>query len=82
MYSNHKRAKRLFFDVIPKTTDEYFSYLKKYDEQSEEQKIDNPVWHLHKGNPKKNELPVTYTLLLNLASVCHANDSKTIWGYV
>jgi lysyl-tRNA synthetase class 1 len=82
MYSNPKRAKRLFFDVIPKTTDEYFSYLKKYDEQSVEQKIDNPVWHLHKGNPKKNELPVTYTLLLNLASVCHANDSETIWGYV
>src|SRR6056300_658938 len=82
MYQNPKRAKRLFFDVIPKTTDEYFSYLKKYDEQSVEQKIDNPVWHLHKGNPKKNELPVTYTLLLNLASVCHANESETIWGYV
>jgi len=82
MYSNPKRAKRLFFDVIPKATDEYFSYLKKYNDQTQEQKIDNPVWHLHRGNPKKNDLPVTYTLLLNLASVCHANDPEIIWGYV
>ena len=67
---------------MPDVLEFNFSYLKKYDEQSVEQKIDNPVWHLHKGNPKKNELPVTYTLLLNLASVCHANDSETIWGYV
>ena len=82
MYSNPKRAKRLFFDVIPKTTDEYSTYLKKYQEQELEQRIDNPVWHLHNGCPPQNDLPVTYTLLLNLASVCHANDPEIIWGYV
>ena len=75
MFTNPKRAKRLFFDVIPKTTDEYFSHLKKYNEQTDDEKINNPVWHIHKGSPKINELPVTYTLLLNLASVCHANDT-------
>ena len=82
MFTNPKRAKRLFFDVIPKTTDEYFSHLKKYNEQTDDEKINNPVWHIHKGLPKINELPVTYTLLLNLASVCHANDTDTVWGYV
>jgi lysyl-tRNA synthetase class 1 len=82
MYTNPKRAKRLFFDVIPKTTDEYFSHLKKYTEQDIPQKIDNPVWHLHRGLPKPNELPVTYTLLLNLVSVCYASDSDIVWEYV
>ena len=80
MFTNPKRAKRLFFDVIPKTTDEYFSHLKKYNEQTDAEKINNPVWHIHKGLPKISDLPVTYTLLLNLASVCHANDSDTVWG--
>ena len=82
MFTNPKRAKRLYFDVIPKTTDEYFSHLKKYDEQTLEQKIDNPVWHLHQGNPINNNIPVSYTLLLNLASVCYANDIDIVWGYV
>ena len=82
MYTNPKRAKRLFFDVIPKTTDEYFSHLKKYSEQDTRGKIDNPVWHLHKGSPKSNNLPVTYTLLLNLVSVCYASDPDIVWGYV
>ena len=82
MYTNPKRAKKLFFDVIPKTTDEYFSHLKKYNKQTDDEKINNPVWHLHRGSPTINDLPVTYTLLLNLASVCHANDTDTVWGYV
>ena len=29
MYTNPKRAKKLYFDIIPKTTDEYFYHLKK-----------------------------------------------------
>ena len=50
--------------------------------QDVHEKIDNPVWHLHKGLPKPNALPVTYTLLLNLVSVCYASDPEIVWGYV
>ena len=82
MFNNPKRAKKLYFDIIPKTTDEYFSHLKKFYEQTIDQYIENPVWHLHQGNPPKIEFPVTYTLLLNLASVCHAEDNDIIWGYI
>ena len=56
--------------------------MKKYSEQDTPGKIDNPVWHLHKGSPKSNDLPVTYTLLLNLVSVCYASDPDIVWGYV
>ena len=82
MYTNPKRAKKLYFDIIPKTTDEYFSHSKKYEEQTAEEKIENPVWHLHNGQPSNVNFPVTYTLLLNLASVCHAEDIDVVWGYV
>ena len=80
MYTNPKRAKRL--DIIPKTTDEYFSHLKKFNEQEIDKKIDNPIWHLHRGQAPHLDFPLTFTLLLNLASVCHAEDIDIIWGYI
>ena len=82
MYTNPKRAKRLHFDIIPKTTDEYFSHLKKFNEQEIDKKIDNPIWHLHRGQAPHLDFPLTFTLLLNLASVCHAEDIDIIWGYI
>ena len=82
MYMNPKRAKKLYFDIIPKTTDEYFSHLKKYHEQDIEHQIENPVWFLHQSLPPKIDFPLTFTLLLNLASVCHAEDTNIVWSYI
>ena len=33
MFQKPKSAKKLFFDVIPKSVDDYFSHLKKYHQQ-------------------------------------------------
>lgn len=83
MYNQPKRAKRLFFDVVPKMVDDYFSHLSSYGNSDDEAaKIDNPVWHIHKGNPPTAEMPVGFGLLLNLASVCQAENSQVIWGYL
>ncbi|HZV20013.1 MAG TPA: lysine--tRNA ligase, partial [Hyphomicrobiales bacterium] len=49
MYQKPKTAKRLFFDVIPKAVDEYFGYLEAYQKETEEQRLNNPVWHIHGG---------------------------------
>ena len=82
MYQNPRKAKRLYFDVIPKAVDEYLSFLGKFHEQTEEEQLKNPVWHIHNGNPPKPESPLTFALLLNLASVCHAEDSAILWGFI
>ncbi len=82
MYSNPKRAKKLFFDVIPKSIDEYFSHLKNYNFQEETKKMDNPCWHIHNGKPFYKVFPVSFNLLLNLASVCHAKNEKILWEYI
>ena len=82
MYSNPKRAKRLFFDVIPKSIDEYFSHLKNYYSQEEIKKMDNPCWHIHNGKPLREVFPVSFNLLLNLASVCHAKNESILWEYI
>ncbi len=51
MYQAPRKAKRLHFDVIPRTVDDYFGLLDRYPEQSAEQRYHNPVWHIHGGQP-------------------------------
>jgi len=82
MYNQPKRAKRLFFDVVPKMVDEYFTHLEKYAVAEEKAKIENPVWHIHSGNPPSEVVPVSFSLLLNLAGVCQASSPDVIWGYL
>ena len=68
MYQAPRKAKRLHFDVIPRTVDDYFGLLDRYPEQSAEQRYHNPVWHIHGGNPPPGGLPISFAMLLNLAS--------------
>ena len=68
MYTQPRRAKRLFFDVIPKTVDEYFTYLGKIAECDDASLLENPAWHIHKGTPMAINC-VSFNLLLNLAGV-------------
>ena len=82
MYSQPKRAKRLHFDVIPKTVDEYYQHLGKLPSQDDAEQLENPLWHIHSGLPNQAGLPVSFTLLLNLAAVCHAEDPQIVWAYV
>ena len=82
MFQSPRKAKRLFFDVIPKHVDDYLAHLAKYETQEPLQQLDNPVWHIHQGNPPKAESGLSFSILLNLASVCNAEDPSTLWGFV
>lgn len=83
MYQNPRKAKRLYFDVIPKAVDEYLSHLEKFAEQNDEERFKNPVWHIHGGKiPNDLTVPISFSLLLNLASACHAEDSSILWGFI
>ena len=82
MFQSPKKAKRLFFDVIPKTVDEYESFRTRYGEQTAEQRINNPLWHMHDGALPQDEVPVSYTMLLNLASVVNAEEPSVLWGFI
>ncbi len=82
MYQKPKTAKRLFFDVIPKAVDEYLDFLGKFPGEDDKVKLDNPVWHIHGGRPPADSIPLTFGILLNLASVCHAETPDVVWSYV
>ena len=82
MYQKPKSAKRLYFDVIPRAVDEYLQLLAAYPAQDEKQKLDNPVWHIHAGEPPRAELPISYGLLLNLVAASNAEDKSVLWGFI
>ena len=82
MFQKPKAAKRLYFDVIPRTVDEYLQFLAAYPAQEAKAKIDNPVWHVHGGNPPEAELPITFALLLNLVAASNAHDKDVLWGFI
>jgi lysyl-tRNA synthetase class 1 len=82
MFQNPRKAKRLHFDVIPRAIDEYGDFLGKYPEQPVEQQLGNPVHHIHEGAPPAADLPISFSLLLNLASVAATDDPAKLWAYV
>ena len=82
MFQKPRAAKRLYFDVIPKAVDEYFSFLDAYLRQADDQRLGNPVWHIHSGNPPTIDMPIAFTILLNLASASNAHDKGVLWGFI
>ncbi len=82
MYQKPKTAKRLYFDVIPRQVDEYFQHLAAYGGQDAEKRLQNPVWHIHFGNPPVVDMPLTFTMLLNLVSASNAHDKSILWGFI
>ena len=82
MFQRPRSAKKLYFDVIPRAVDEYMQFIASYPGQPSKQRLDNPVWHIHSGNPPRPELPITFGLLLNLVSVSHAENKDVLWGFL
>ncbi len=86
MYQSPKSAKRLYFDVIPKATDEYLQQLdaliRKRAEGDNAAQLDNPAWHVHRGAPPEKGSPVSFSLLLNLVSAADASTKDLLWAFI
>jgi lysyl-tRNA synthetase class 1 len=82
MFQSPKSAKKLYFDVIPKATDEYLQQLDAYQKQEPAKQVDNPVWHVHSGRPPQYGSPVSFSLMLNLVSAANASDKAILWGFL
>ncbi|MGN6850687.1 MAG: lysine--tRNA ligase [Sphingomicrobium sp.] len=82
IYREPKRAKSLHIGVIPRAVDEYWQFRGNYPNQPIEQKLGNPVHHIHGGKVPGETLPLTYGLLLNLVSLPGVADKETAWRFV
>ena len=90
MYQKPSAAKRLYFDVIPRTVDDYLTFLEAFPRQDAKEHLGNPVWHIHSGEPPAPELlrhegsgtTISFVMLLNLAAVANSEDSQVLWGFL
>jgi lysyl-tRNA synthetase, class I len=82
IYREPKRAKSLHIGVIPRAVDDYWQFRGNYSGQPIEQKLGNPVHHIHGGKVPGETLPLTYGLLLNLVSLPGMADKDTAWKFV
>ena len=82
MYPNPKRAKKLYFEVIPKTVDDYLSNIEKYPYQNIKDKILNPVWHVHNGVPPVEKIVMPFSMLLNLVGSSNADNKEILWKFI
>jgi lysyl-tRNA synthetase class 1 len=82
MYQKPRVAKKLYFDVIPRAVEEYYTFLSAYPRQDWKNRLGNPVWHMHSGNPPAIDLAVPFSLLLNLVSASNAQNKDVLWGFI
>ncbi len=93
MFQKPREAKRLHFDVIPRTVDEYLQFLSGYQRQDWKQRLGNPVWHIHSGEPPQPEVlqhpgentpgtAISFAMLLNLATVANSEDPSVLWAFL
>ncbi len=88
MYNQPHRAKKLFFDVIPRATDEYIANVERARVEASTAEgsaalLANPAWHVHAGTiPESAGSPIPFGMLLNLASVINADTPDMLWGFV
>ena len=91
MFQKPSAAKRLYFDVIPRTVDDYLGFLEAYPDQEWKERLGNPVWHVHSGEPPAAETlehgdgprtSVSFAMLLNLATVANSDNPAVLWGFL
>ena len=82
IYREPRKAKSLHLGVIPRAVDDYWQFRGNYPGQPIEQKLGNPVHHIHAGKVPGGTLPLTYGLLLNLSSLTGCADKETVCKFV
>ena len=82
MFQKPRAAKRLHFDVIPRAVDDYYTFVAAYHRQETAERLENPAFHIHTGHPPEYEMPISFSLLLNIVSASNAHDTNVLWGFI
>jgi len=70
IFRDPPKAKKLYFDMIPRTMDEYLDHLRRYPEIEDDKRPDAPLWHIHDAGrsvPRYGS-PINFTMVGNLVS--------------
>lgn len=93
IFQNPKKARKLHFDVIPKSVDDFLAARHDYgqaDQQADDAeaaRLDNPVWFIEHDKIEAGQTPdyvsdISYSMLLNLVNVLNTDDKEIVWRYL
>jgi len=82
MYQTPKRAKKLDKEIVPKAVDEYLDFIEKAKTQNELQLLMNPVWHVHNSEVPKENMIMSFSMLLNLVETSNTENKELLWKFV
>lgn len=84
IYQNPKRARRLYWDVVPRCVDDYLEALRRYPEVEEAKRPERDVWHI--GNAGDAVLDygaqVNFSVVNNLISALGTDDAALLMDYL
>jgi lysyl-tRNA synthetase class 1 len=84
LFQNPKKQRRLYFDVIPKSVDDYLDELRRFPTLDEPAALDTVVWHLKKIGRLAPAYTgrIDFSLALNLISALGAGDQGLLFDYL
>ena len=87
IYQNPVKSRKLYFDVIPKTVDDYLGDRESFGSATDEDKFNNPVWFIENdrisaGDDVGYVGGVSFSMLLNLVNVLNTEKKDVIWEYI
>jgi lysyl-tRNA synthetase class 1 len=84
LLQNPKRAKRLYWDVVPKSVDDYLAELTAYPGLPEEKRPDSAIWHLSNAgrDVASYASTVNFSLISNLISGIGSDEPSLIRDFL
>ena len=84
LFQHPRRAKRLFWDVVPKSVDDYLAELRSYATMGPDNCPDSSVWHIFdrgKSVPPYRST-INFSLISNLVSGLGTDDTNLVLEYL
>ncbi|MDA3864224.1 MAG: lysine--tRNA ligase [Deltaproteobacteria bacterium] len=82
IFKNPRKAKRLYFEMIPQVVDNYLDKLSTYDQLSDSKKYDSEIYHIFAGNPPAYNSSISFATVNNLVSAVGADDPDLFFNYL
>jgi lysyl-tRNA synthetase, class I len=83
LFQNPRRAKRLTWDIVPKSVDDYLAELRRYPSVDSMAQRDLAVWHIARGaNVPDYQAAINFSLINNLVAGLGTDHVDLIQGYL
>ena len=84
IFREPRQAKKLYFDMIPKSMDEYLDHIRRWPDVPDEKKPDNPLWHIHDRGTKVPvyRSSINFTTVNNLISALGSPSRDLLINYL